>query len=280
MRRRYLDFPRRFRPFARLVRERFIADRCLRVAGELSYTTLLALVPLTAVGFAMLTLFPVFETWMKAVQEFIYGNFVPAAGVAVQQYLQQFAANAGKLTAVGLAFLIVTALMLMATIEQAFNEIWHAPQTRKRMQRFLSYWALLTLGPILIGVSLSLTSYLISLPLFSESSPLSGVRILALATLPVVFEVMAFMLLYTVVPNHPVRWRHSLAGALFAAALFEIAKRGFGYFVLYFTSYKAIYGAVAALPVFLAWIHLSWTVILLGAVVTAALPQWRGLPRR
>jgi membrane protein len=264
--------------FARLVLQRLHEDRCNRVAGELSFTTLLALVPLTTVSIAVLSLFPVFETWMHTAQQFIYGNFVPAAGDAVSQYLQQFAANAGRLTVWGLLFLIVTALLLMATIEHAFNDIWHVTQPRKRIYRFLGYWAVLTLGPILIGLSLSVTSYLLAPPLFAGPPGAQGLRAVILAIAPTVFEVAAFMLMYVVVPNQRVRWRHALIGSIVAAVLFEVAKRGFAWFVLSFATYRVIYGALAALPMFLVWIYLSWMVVLLGAVVVAALPEWSAAP--
>lgn len=244
------------------------------MAGALSYTTLLALVPLTAVMFAIFSLSPVFESWMAMVQEFIYGNFVPAAGEVVSRYLRQFAANAGRLTAWGLLFLVIASLMVMATIERVFNDIWHVPQTRKRLHRYLSYGALLVLGPVLIGISLSITSHLVSLPLFSGRSPWGGLGVFLLGMMPVIFVWLALLLLYTVVPNYPVRPRHALIGSLLATVLFELAKRGFGFFVIHFSAYKTIYGAVAALPVFLIWIYLSWMVILLGAVVTATLPEW------
>ena len=258
----------------RKVAQRFREDRCTRVASALSFTTLLALVPLTAVTFAIFSHLPGFESWMAMVQEFIYGNFVPAAGEAVSRYLRQFAANADRLRAWGLLFLVLTSLMVMATIERVFNDIWHVPHTRKRLHRYLTYGALLLLGPVLIGMSLAFTSHLISLPLFARHAPLSGVRQFLIDTMPVVFQWLALWLLYTVVPNYRVRWRHSLAGSVVATALFEIAKSGFDVFVK-FSSYKAIYGALAALPVFLIWIYLSWTIVLLGAVITAALPEWR-----
>jgi membrane protein len=259
---------------AQAVARRFAGDRCSRVAGALSYTTLFALVPLSAVVVAVVSVFPVFRPVMDTVQEFVYGNFVPATGEVVRKYLQQFALNAGKLTAWGLLLLVAAALMVMATIERTFNDIWHVPQTRKRLHRFLAYWALLTLGPILIGVSLTVTSYLMSLPLFSGNAALSGFRAFAFGLLPPFSEWLAFVLLYTIVPNHPVRLRHALAGGLFAMVLFEVAKRGFGYFVVTIPSYRLLYGALAALPLFLIWIYLSWVVILLGAVLTAALPEW------
>ncbi|MBI5783335.1 MAG: YihY family inner membrane protein [Gammaproteobacteria bacterium] len=270
-----MNFLRALVRMTRWVVQRFREDRCTRVAGALSFTTLLALVPLTAVTFAIFSRFEIFEAWMTMVQEFIYHNFVPAAGEAVSGYLQKFATNAGKLTIWGLLFLFLTSLMLMATIERVFNDIWHVPHTRKRLHRYLSYGALLVLGPMLIGISLSSTSYLVSLPLFSRHAPLGDLRIFLLAAAPVIFEWLAFWALYVVVPNYRVRLRHGLIGSLFATVIFEIAKRGFAFFVTHFANYKAIYGAVAALPVFLIWIYLSWTIILAGAVLTATLPEWR-----
>ncbi|MCR4300756.1 MAG: YihY family inner membrane protein [Sulfuricaulis sp.] len=267
-----------FRAIPRLTRwvvRRFREDRCTRVAGSLSFTTLLAMVPMTAVTFALFSHFEIFQSWMRMTLGFFYGNFVPATGEAVSHYIQEFAANAGKLTAWGLLLLFLTSLMVMATIERVFNDIWHVPQTRRRLHRYLSYGVLLVLGPVLIGISLWSTSYLFSMPLFSRLATLGGLKVFLLAAAPVIFEWLVFLLLYVVVPNYRVRWRHGLIGSLLTTMLFEIAKRGFAFFVTHFTNYTALYGAVAALPVFLVWIYLSWTIILLGAVVTATLPEWR-----
>ena len=269
-------FPVQAWRFGRLVSSRFKTDRCNRVAQALSYTTLLATVPLTTVTFAVLSVFPVFQTWMTQIQDFIYGHFVPASGEAVQKYMLQFASKSAQLTAVGLLILLITAVMVMATIEQAFNEIWRVSQNRKLAYRFLIYWSILTLGPILFGLSLSITSYLVSLPLFASAGwqVLSDFRHVFLESLPVLFEILAFMLLYMVIPNVRVRWQHALIGSVFATILFEIAKRAFAEFVVHYSSYQLIYGAIAALPVFLIWIYLSWIVILLGAIFVAELPQW------
>lgn len=264
--------------FTMLVGRRFARDRCSRVAGALAFTTVLAIVPLTAVSFAVLSVFPVFETWMTAINNFIYGNFVPAAGDAVNRSLQQFAANAGRLTIWGMVFLFVTAVALIGTIEKAFNDIWHVRRRRKLTRRIIAYWAVITLGPVLIGVSLTVTSYFGSLPFLNHSTA-GGLRDGVLRTIPVIFEFAAFMLLYTAVPNCSVRLRHAAVGAIVATVMFEIAKRGFGVFVASIPTYRVIYGAVAALPVFLIWIYLSWVVTLLGAQVTAALPRWHAAPR-
>jgi membrane protein len=270
-----MNFFRTLMKLLRQVAQRFREDRCTRVAGALSFTTLLALVPLTAVTFAVLSRFEAFGSWMALVQEFIYGNFVPTAGEAVSRYLQKFAANTGKLTAWGLLLVFLTSLMLMATIERVFNDIWHVPQTRKRLHRYLAYAAVLVLGPVLMGISLWSTSQLVSLPLFARQAPLGGLKVFLLAVSPVLFEWLAFWALYVLVPNYRVRLRHGLIGSLFATLMFELAKRGFAFFVAHFSAYKTIYGAVAALPVFLIWIYLSWIIILAGAVLTATLPEWR-----
>jgi len=255
------------------VAQRFEQDRCQRVAGALSYTTMLAIVPLTAVMLAVLSLAPGFSTWMTVIQDFIYSNFVPTAGDVVQKYLTQFAGKAGRLTAVGLLFLGITAIMLMATIEDALNDIWRVKNTRKLLHRFLAYWALLTLGPILVAVSLTLTSKLFTLP-FLNRAEVTVLHDVLDVVLPLVFEFGATVLLYTVVPNVTVLWRNALAGGLFAAVLLETAKYLFAVSMKTFTSYQVIYGAIAALPIFLVWIYISWVIVLLGAIVAATLNDW------
>jgi membrane protein len=272
-------FGRRLLGLARQVHARFIEDRCSRAAGALAFTTLFALVPLVAVAFAVLSVFPMSRGWMDAVLDFVYGNFVPTAGETIARYVEQFAANAGRLTVWGLLFVVATAIMLMSSIERTFNDIWHVERPRSRIHRLLGYWALLTLGPLLIGVSLSMTTALVSTPVFGPRSAFSGIRAALFEALPWAFEIAAFVLLYTVTPNRPVRLRHALVGGLFAAVLFEVAKRAFAFYVARLGSYQVIYGAVAALPVFLFWVYLSWLVILLGAVLTATLPEWKSLGR-
>jgi membrane protein len=251
----------------------FIDDRCQRNAAALAYTTLLALVPLAAVVFSALSMFPVFEEWALTLEEFVYKNLVPAAGDVIKEHLQRFTEHTGKLTAIGAVFLVVGAVLLLFTIEETFNEIWHVQEGRRMSQRVLSYWAVLTLGPLLIGASLSLTPYLISLTLSSNQAVLAQAQSYALAALPFVFEVLAFLILYMVVPNCIVRFRDALVGGVVAAILFEIVKRGFAWFVLNFASYQVIYGALATIPIFLIWIYISWLVVLVGAAVVVVLGQ-------
>ncbi len=233
--------------------------------------------PLVAVVFGSLSMFPVFGGWAEALQEFIYRNFVPAAGDVIFAHLERFAGSAGELTAVGLAALVVSALLLLATIEEAFNDVWHVHKGRSLSQRVLAYWTVLTLGPLLMGASLSVTSYLFSFSLAPDQMMLAKAQSMFLRLLPFVFEVLAFTLLYLVVPNRSVRPRVALLGGVVAALLFEATKRGFALFVLNYTSYQIIYGALAAIPIFLIWIYLSWLVILVGAefAVTASEPLAR-----
>lgn len=263
---------------ARLTGRRFTEDRCSRVAGALSYATLFALVPLSAVLVAVVAVFPVFRGLTDRVQTFAYENLVPATGEVVSRYLAQFSQNAGKLTVWGLLFVFLASLMVLATIERTFNDIWHVRNTRKRVHRFLAYWAIITAGPILIGVGLYVTSYVASLPWLARGEMLGAVRTLLVYGIAPAAEWLAFLLLYTVVPNYPVRPRDSAVGAAVAMVLFEIAKRAFALFVVSFPTYRLLYGAMAALPIFLLWLYISWVVILLGAVLTAVLPQWRAGP--
>ncbi len=264
------------RAFLLLIIQHFLRDRCLQAAGALSYTALLSLVPLTAVVLGILSVFPVFEQVTEQIQGFVFDNFVPASGTAVQEYLLGFADKAKSLTAAGVLFLLVTAVMMLSTISDALNVIWKVRQRRRLLVRLLVYWALLTLGPVLIGVSLVATSYIVSLPLFSDVD-LPRVRGALLAVTPWASATLAFMLLYVTVPDRRIGIVHALSGAAVAALLFELAKRGFAFYVTNFPTYQNIYGALAVIPIFLIWIYLSWIVVLLGAEFTYCLGNFRQL---
>lgn len=253
--------------FLRRVRE----EQCTRVAASLAYTSLLALVPLLTVVFGMLTAFPAFEAWRGTVEQFVFQNFVPALGQQVQGYLVEFASKANTLQAAGVAVLLYTVLALMWTIESAFNRIWRARQQRPMVLRFLVYWAVLTLGPFLIGAGLVATSYVVSLPLLRGSLPLGMVGTQLLNLLPFLATLVAFILFYKLIPHRRVRFVHAAIGGATAALLFEIAKQLFAIYVTRFASQEKIYGAFATLPVFLLWIYLSWLVVVLGAVLTQAI---------
>ncbi|WP_296781824.1 virulence factor BrkB family protein, partial [Thiolapillus sp.] len=258
--------------------KRFVEDGGLERAGSLAYTTLLSLVPLMTVVFAILSAFPVAEKVSDVVQEFIFRNFMPASGEVVHQYLLEFSSKASRLSGVGFLALLVVAVMLMATIDKTFNAIWSVKRKRRPLNMFLVYWAVLSMGPVLMGASVLATSYLVSLPMVSEATASSVGRSL-LEWVPTLTSGVAFTLLYWLVPNRPVKFWHAALGGALAAVLFEFSKQGFAWYLTTFPTYEAIYGALAAIPIFLVWIYVSWVVVLLGAEFTYGLGVYRQMVR-
>jgi membrane protein len=251
--------------FIHFVIVHFINDDCTYRASALAFTSLLAVIPLMTVGLAVLTAFPVFENLADPVQNFIFDNFVPETGKVVQSYLHQFTVQVANLSTLGIAILVLTALLLMVTIERAMNKIWRAPSSRQGVAAFLLYWAILSLGPVLLGLSLAASSYVFSLPFIHNAAP----SFLIKAT-PFFLSLTAFTLLYVVVPNCPVKITHGLWGGIIAALLFESAKQGFVYYLTHYNSYKLVYGAFATIPVFFIWIYWMWIITLLGAEISYA----------
>ncbi len=264
--------------FLRLLWHHFHADKCLRTAASLSYTTLLSLVPLLVVMFSAVSAFPVFKTVEDRLQDFIFQNFVPAAGEMVQSYIQQFLQQATALTGPGILFLVLVAVMLMDTIDGVLNDIWGIPRQRHWLAQFLVYWAVLTLGPLLLAVSIAVSSYLVSLPLVEGVDPGGTLRGLALSAMPFFSSLVALTLLYVLVPHRSVPLRLGLAGAVVAAVLFELAKRGFTLYVAHVPTYTTIYGALGVIPLFLVWIYVSWVVVLLGAEISHCMAVFRRRP--
>jgi len=260
--------------FVRIVGQRFIEERCLQIASSLTYTTLLAIVPIITVALILISAFPVFRELMDHIHQFLLKNMLPESAGAIAGYAQQFTKNAARLTAVGLAFLFVTAMIVLLTIDKAFNQIWRVPRPRSLVQRVFIYWALLTVGPLLIGASLSLTSWLVTLSLgLVRDVPYASLVLLKMV--PILLTGIAFALLYITLPNRRVLVRDALSGGFLAALAFEGMKRGFAAYVTQFPTYTLVYGAFASVPIFLLWIYLSWLVVLLGGVVTAVMPEWR-----
>ena len=262
--------------YLRFVWKRFKQDRCLQAAGSLTFTTLLALVPLITVALAIFAAFPVFSDFSAELRTFIWNNLVPsAAGKVITVYLKQFTEHAARLTALGIVFLGVTALMLMLTIDRTFNTIWRVTRPRPLLNRLLIYWAVLTVGPLLIGASLSMTSWLLTTSLgFTKQLPALELFLLKLA--PVLLSTVAYALLFLTVPYRYVPVNHAFAGAIVTALASEAMKRGFAVYIAHVPSYKLVYGTFASIPIFLLWIYLSWLMVLLGAVIAASLPNWRG----
>jgi membrane protein len=261
--------------FLRYVTVRLQEDRCTQMAASLTFTTLLSVVPLITIVLTMLSAFPVFSEYSAPIKEFILANMTPeAGGRIVSGYMEQFAESASRLTAVGLVFLAVTAMLLMLTIDNAFNMIWRVPRPRGLIQRVLVYWAVLTLAPLLVGGSLSLTSWLIGFSAeYARQIPSFSMD--ALRLIPVMMTTAAFTMLFRLVPNRFVPMRHAFTGGLIAAVTFESMNRAFAFYIANFATYKLVYGAFASVPIFLLWVYFSWLAVLFGAIITASLSHWR-----
>lgn len=260
--------------FLSMVWRRFQEDRCLQIASSLTFTTLLALVPIITVMLTLMSLFPVFSDMVEKTEKFFLQNMLPESVATIAPYTEQFTQNAGKLTAVGIVFLFVTSIIVLMTIERALNGIWRVARPRSVVQRVFIYWALLTVGPILVGASLSLTSWLVGLSLgLVEEVPLAAMAVLNIV--PVLLTGVACTLLYLTLPNRRVLLRDAALGGFLAAIGFEWMKHGFALYITQFATYQLVYGAFASLPIFLLWVYLSWVVVLTGAVVAAVAPEWR-----
>jgi len=259
---------------------RFKQERCAQMAASLTFTTLLSLVPLIAIALTLFSAFPVFDDFSEHIKKFLLANMLPeTGGKMISRYVEQFAESAAKLTAVGIVFLGLTAMLMMHTIDEAFNMIWRVAKPRTVMQRVLIYWAVLTLAPLLVGGSLSLTSWLTGMSVgYAKQVPEFGVAMLKVV--PVLLTTLAFSLLFRVVPNRHVPLRHAVIGGASAAVAFESMNSAFAYYIAHFPTYKLVYGAFASIPIFLMWIYLSWLTILLGALIASSLPHWRGNPVR
>ena len=259
--------------FVCYVIQRFIEDRGLQTASSLTYTSLLGLVPIIAVFLAILSAFPALEGAREQVKEMILAPLVPGAGETVRNALETFLDNAKSLGTMGVIGIAVTSILMLNTIESTLNGIWRVALRRPLGLKLIVFWALLTLPPLLIAASLSLPSYFFHM---ANRVDVFGIVDIMEQVTPFLMHAVAFTFLFAATPNRRVRIRDALRGGLVASLLFGCLKAGFGFYVASATSNQTIYGALAVIPVFLLWIYLSWTVILIGAEVAAALPEWRG----
>jgi membrane protein len=261
----------RLSSFSHFVWQRFIDDKCFETAGALSYTTLVSLVPLIVASLAIFAAFPAFADARTTLIEFVFSNFVPAAGEKVQEYLNGFADNASRLTGISILVMFFSAVSMMISIEDRLNRIWRVQRRRGWVSRVLLYWAALTLGPVLVVGGLALSSYVTALPLLHDAADQLGLRQRLLSMLPFIVTFVTLGLMYMVVPNRRVRWQEAAIGALLGALLFELARWGFARFVHHAHTYQQVYGAaLAAIPIFLLWIYLSWVIVILCASVAAS----------
>ena len=243
------------------------------IAGFLAYVSLMSLVPLVVVMLSVMTAFPIFSDVRQVIESFVYSNFVPTAGDIVQQYITRFVDNASKMSAVAISFLFMLALLLISAIDKSLNAIWRIKEKRRLVTSFSMYWMVLTLGPVLVGSGIGVSSYLASMVSFGEYEALGTVS-LFVRVLPMLTSVAAFTLLYTLVPNKAVPIKFAVVGAFLAALLFEFAKKAFVIYVTELPSYQAIYGALAIIPILFLWVYLSWLIVLIGAVFTVSLQEF------
>ncbi len=258
---------------ARTLRERFREDRLGLTASSLTFTTMIALVPMMTVLLAVLTAFPMFAKLQVQVQQWLVASLIPDnIARQVLGYLTQFAGKASRLGGVGLVVLVLTALALVLTIDRTFNNIWRVRRARPISQRVLVYWAVVTLGPLLLAGSISLSSYALSASKGMVGSLPGGVEFL-LSTLHFFVFASAVAALYRYVPNTQVRWAHAFSGGLFVTVGLEVAKSVLVAYLDAVPTYSAVYGAFATLPILLVWIYTAWVIVLLGAVIAAYLPS-------
>ncbi|MEE4243794.1 MAG: YihY family inner membrane protein, partial [Kangiellaceae bacterium] len=255
--------------FSLFVLGRFDKDRCISIASELTVTSLLALVPLLTVSYALLSVFPLFQDMESQIQYLIFNNFIPESSLTIQSYINQYVKNSEGLTSIGFLVLLLTSIMLMRTIDRSFNLIWQVNQLRSPVRVFLVYWAVLTLGPILLAASVLLSSYFASLPLLAEVVNEQSQWLKR--GLPFLLENIAFLVMFIAVPNRRVEFKDAAIASLITAVLFELAKSLFAIFVQKFSSYQLVFGAIASIPLFLLWVQFSWMIILLGAEICHAL---------
>ena len=247
-------------------------ENLFQVAASLTFTTILSIVPLATIVFGVLTALPVFDRFLVALRTFLASRLMPEAiSSSIFKYLDQFSANASSLTIVSILSFAVTALMTMLTIDDALNKIWGVRRPRPLPQRLVTYWAILSVGPVLLGVSLTLASYLASASAGLVNAPPPLVTAV-LDLVPVVLFTLAYGALYVYVPNRRVEWRDAFLGAFVAALAFEAAKRGFAIYITRFPTYTMVYGTLAAVPLLLLWIYYIWIITLAGALVAASLP--------
>ncbi len=245
-------------------------DELKQSAAALTYLTLFALVPIMTVAFTIFANIPAFDSATGNLQSTLFEHFIPSTSVQIEQYLSNFTNQAQKLSGIGIIFIAVTSILMLRNIENAFNKIWRTPGNRKGLTSILVYWAVLSLGPLLLGAGLMISTYLTSLSIFTEDYHSLGFGPKLLNLMPLFTSTATFMLLFYTVPNTKVPLKHALAGGLLTALAFEVAKKSFAV-AMAGSSYQVVYGAFAAVPLFLLWVFLSWLILLSGAEFTRAL---------
>lgn len=254
-------------------------DTIFRVAASLSYTSLIAIVPLFAIGLSVFSAFPVFDSVKEQIQDFLLRNFVPTIEQEVSQYLIEFIDASAQLTTIGVVSIAITAILMLSTIENSLNFIFKVTRPRRLTTKITLYWTVITLGPLLLGTAFSMRGYLFTLQKFMPQD-IAATEILISKLIPSLITMLLLVLVYVLVPNKKIKIGNAFVGSLVAVILFSILRKGFAYFMIKAATYKTLYGALATLPVFLIWMYLAWAVVIFGAVVTAALEEYQQLDKK
>ncbi|MCP3675467.1 MAG: YihY family inner membrane protein [Gammaproteobacteria bacterium] len=258
--------------FLHYLARRFATDKLSNIAATLTLTSLLAVIPLLAVVFTILSALPFAQNLGLEIQAFIFSNFVPAVTDDLQLTVIGFVEKASNMKALGFTFLVITAIMLLRTIDAGFNQIWRTKQRRKALVAFIIYWSVLILGPLFLGISIALSSFFTSLLIVTDTGRQIGAQLTII--LPWLLTTIGLAILYLVIPNSRVKISHAITGAMVAGILFELSKRLFTMYVTSFPMQEIIFGALSAVPLFMIWVYLSWLVILLGAEVCHGLENF------
>ncbi|KGT46801.1 MULTISPECIES: YihY family inner membrane protein [Acinetobacter] len=258
--------------FILFVLRRFEADRCREQAGSLTYTTLFAVVPMLTVFLVIISSIKALEPARQQLQSMIYANFLPKTSIAFDKALSAFTDKSSNLTIIGILFLFITTVLMLSSIETVFNRIWRVTETRGGIIGFMRYWTIISLGPILLGSAFAISSTVASMSVLSNNFAgyeLNGAFILWLISFSL--TILGFFILNWTIPNRTVPIKSALIGGVFSAVVFELLKNLFGFIMTNFTSYEIVYGAFAAVPIFLLWIYLSWNIVLLGVEISYAM---------
>ena len=251
--------------------KRFFFEKYTFQVSALAFTTLLALVPLLSISVFFIAIFPVFSKFVFIYKDYILKNFVPSASYAIEGYFQDFIQQAIHLPIGSVIFLLFTALLMINTIDETINDIWHLPEKNKKILVWIFYAVIVIIAPILIGLSIFITSYIFSFYLFSK------LTYFLLLALPIIINTILFSLFYIFSPDTYVRKIEGILGGFIAALLVEIARMLFGIYISLFSNYRLIYGIFSILPIFLMWLYICWFIILWGAVFTHTLSHSRKL---
>lgn len=240
--------------------KRFYNEYFSYQASALAYVTLLSLIPLLSIVVYLISFFSIFSDFIAITNHYVFTNFIPTSGNIIGTYINKFTLQAAKLPKISLIFSLITSIMMILTIEQAFNEIWRVRQKARNILTTLLSWFVLLLTPLFIGFSSFINNYFISI------IPFNYLQTLLISVSSFFINAIIFSIVYTVVPNKSIPFSNGFFGGVSAALLFEAAKRLFIFFIVYSKSYEFIYGAIAIIPIFLLWIYVSWCIVLLGAI--------------